>query len=90
MSGVMFLSENKAPEDMDLVEFNNILEYTVEEFLLRAWTEKWQVKHIEFWLKVKNAQNFETIALWLEEMKTQLVDIGDNINDRLADISEKT
>lgn len=54
-----------APEDLDLEEFERILDCTIEELLKKAYNEGWKVKHVEFWLKVKNAQNFELIEKYL-------------------------
>ena len=71
MSGVMSLGEkkSKAPKDLGLFEFNKILDCTVEELLEKAYNEEWQVKHIEFWLKVKNAQNFELIKIDISDIR---------------------
>lgn len=49
-------------KDLSDLEFQKILDYTIEELLEKAWKEKWKVKNTEFWIKVKNAQNLEYIA----------------------------
>ncbi len=48
--------------DLDETEFRTILDCTVEELLEKAWQNQWKTKHIEFWLTVKNAQNFELVS----------------------------
>lgn len=49
-------------EDLTKKEFQSILNSTVVGLLTKAWEEHWQIKHIEFWLKVKNAQNLEKLV----------------------------
>lgn len=49
-------------EDLKELEFHEILDGTVEELLETAWKDKWKIKHVEFWLKVKNAQNLEYLV----------------------------
>lgn len=43
-------------------EFQQILDCSIRELLEKAWTEQWKIKHIEFWIKVKNAQNLEKMV----------------------------
>ncbi len=55
-------------EELSGSEFYKILDCTVEELLEKAWQEKWTIKHIEFWLNVKNSQNLERLAKKLPVM----------------------
>jgi hypothetical protein len=48
-------------EELSTLKFHKILDCTIEELLEKAWSEQWNIKHIEFWLKVKNAQNSEQV-----------------------------
>jgi hypothetical protein len=67
------MSENKdsgadaLTEDLSELEFHKILYCTVEELLEKAWKEQWKIKHIEFWLKVKNAQNNEAMVAQIKD-----------------------
>lgn len=49
-------------EDLSDLEFHKILDCTVEELLEKAWKEQWKIKHIDFWIRVKNAQNLEILV----------------------------
>ncbi|CAG0950386.1 MAG: hypothetical protein OIN86_13540 [Candidatus Methanoperedens sp.] len=55
-------------DDLSVLEFHKILDCTIEELLEKAWQEKWKIKHIEFWLNVKNSQNLERLAKKLPVM----------------------
>lgn len=61
-SGGISVSENQINKDLSDLEFQQILDYTIEELIEKACEEEWEIKHIEFWIKVKNAQNLEYIA----------------------------
>ncbi len=53
-------------QDLQELEFHKILDMSIEDLMEKAWTEQWKVKHVEFWLKVKNAQNFEKVLTNIE------------------------
>ncbi len=42
-----------------MTEFEDILDLTTSELLKKAINENWQVKHVEFWLKVRNLKALE-------------------------------
>jgi hypothetical protein len=72
--GLDKMSENKqdsgadAPiEDLQEFEFHKILDCTIEELLKKAWKEQWNIKHIDFWLRVKNAQNNEVMVAQIKD-----------------------
>ncbi|NJD76959.1 MAG: hypothetical protein FIB08_07680 [Candidatus Methanoperedens sp.] len=46
-----------------LSEFEDILNLNITDLLKRAVEENWKVEHVAFWIKVKNARNFERHAL---------------------------
>lgn len=52
----------------DIEAFEDILELSIEELVKKAFKENWQVKHVEFWLKVKNARNFERLVTAVEAL----------------------
>ncbi len=59
------------PDDLnetDLSEFEYILSLNTAELLKKALQEDWQIKHIEFWIKVKNARNFERLVAAIEAL----------------------
>lgn len=59
------------PDDLnetDLSEFKTILKLPINELLKRALKENWKVKHVEFWIKVKNARNFERLVAAIEDL----------------------
>ncbi|HWQ96302.1 MAG TPA: hypothetical protein VN368_02905 [Candidatus Methylomirabilis sp.] len=63
-------SDVHALENLDTDEFRTFLCCSIGELMERAWVEQWKVKHVEFWLKVKNAQNIESISSCLESIST--------------------
>ncbi len=48
---------------------DKILDMNIEELVEKADKENWRVQHLEFWLKIKNAQNLEAISNSLREIK---------------------
>ncbi len=79
-------------EELDDEEFHKILNCSIEELLEKAWREQWKIVHIEFWLKVKNAQNAEKQLEFLEDLCYHIDHIDEdtkNINANLADLAEK-
>ncbi len=57
------------PDGQDfLSEFEIILDLPIKELLKRALKENWKVKHVEFWIKAKNARNFERLVAAIEAL----------------------
>ncbi len=59
------------PDDLDksyLSEFEDILSLNTAELLKKALKENWQIKHVEFWIKIKNARNFERLVAAIEAL----------------------
>ncbi len=61
-------------EDLDntpiteISEFEEILNLSIEEILKKSIQENWQVKHLELWLNLKNAKNFERLVVAVEAL----------------------
>lgn len=55
-------------EDLNDSKFHEILNGTVEELLEMAWKEEWKIKHVKFWLDVKQVQALEKIVKRLRVM----------------------
>lgn len=51
-----------------LSEFEDILDLPIKELLQKAIEENWKVKYVEFWIKVKNARNFERLVAAIEAL----------------------
>lgn len=63
------MSEEKDPDfGAQKAEFEKILELTTEELLKKAFNEKWLIKYVEFWIKVRNARNFERLVTAIEAL----------------------
>lgn len=45
--------------DLEKKKVREILDCSIEELMEKAWSEKWEIAHVELWLKVKNAQILE-------------------------------
>lgn len=52
----------------EISTFEENLNLSVEELLKKSIKENWQVKHLELWVKLKNARNFERLVTAVEAL----------------------